>query len=62
MPDPDDPTRTEILEMFAAGWGIEARAAQRERDFADLPTRPLTVRVLADAARRRLLVDLPEAW
>lgn len=54
VPDPDDPSRTEILETFAAGWGIEARAARLERSpaFADVRSRPLTVRVLADAARR----------
>ena len=54
VPDPDDPARKEILETFAAGWGIEARAARLEQRgaFADVPARPLTVRALADAARR----------
>lgn len=52
VPDPAEPSRTEILETFAAGWGIEARAAKRDRDFADISGRPLTVRSLADAARR----------
>jgi glucokinase len=45
VPDPADPANVDILESFAAGWGIEARAARR----GGLPR---TAREIASAARQ----------
>ena len=55
VPDPADPAKDNILEAFSAGWGIEARARHLDMEsgaFAGLTTRPLTVKVLAEAARQ----------
>jgi glucokinase len=54
VPSPADPSDHRILEAFAAGWGIEARAAewdQKSAAFADLPGLPFTVKALAAAAK-----------
>src|SRR5437763_289051 len=54
VPCPTDPADLRILEAFAAGWGIEARAAYLDRvwgAFRDLDGPPFTVKALAAAAR-----------
>jgi glucokinase len=45
VPSPTDPADVQILEHFAAGWGIEARAARR----GGLPP---TAKAIAEAARQ----------
>jgi glucokinase len=54
VPCPSDPADQRILESFAAGWGIEARAMYLDRvwgAFSDLEGPPYTVKNLAAAAR-----------
>ncbi|WP_088252147.1 ROK family protein [Fimbriiglobus ruber] len=55
VPSPDNPATYDILEAFAAGWGIEARANRLDwvaDDFEDWNGRPVTAKILAEAARR----------
>lgn len=55
VPDPSNPRAMVILEAVAAGWGIEARAAELDRTsdaFRDWPDRPITARALGEAASR----------
>jgi glucokinase len=57
VPSPSDPADVQILEHFAAGWGIEARAAR----FGGLPPTAKAIAAAAKQGERNALQLLDEA-